>query len=160
MGPATRTGGARTRGSRQQNSRRRRRSSRPQAAAAELAPAGGGARTCCHGSCSRTAPSSACVVQSGGAALVYAVEDTDDLFAMPIGEDSCTGEPAVAWARCDVKAPCVVPARRRKAPAPREARYLLVSGGWLLWSTERSWPTARPSSPSSGPTSVRRGGRR
>ena len=48
---------------------------------------------------------------------MYAIEDTDDLFAMPIGEDSCAGEPAVAWARCDVKAPCVMPARRLKAPA-------------------------------------------
>ncbi|KAG2576482.1 hypothetical protein PVAP13_6NG026666, partial [Panicum virgatum] len=63
---------------------------------------------------------------------VFAVEDTGDLFAMPTGEDSRAGEPAVTWARCVVKAPCAVPARRRKAPAPPETRYLLVSGGWLL----------------------------
>ena len=35
---------------------------------------------------------------------MYAVEDTGDLFAMPTGEDARTGEPAVAWARCVVKA--------------------------------------------------------
>ncbi|RLM61437.1 hypothetical protein C2845_PM14G01730 [Panicum miliaceum] len=63
---------------------------------------------------------------------VYAVEDTGDLFAMPTGEDSRTGEPVVAWARCVVKALHAAPPRRRKAPTPPETRYLFVSGGRLL----------------------------
>ncbi|PUZ49982.1 hypothetical protein GQ55_6G022800 [Panicum hallii var. hallii] len=63
---------------------------------------------------------------------VYTVKDTGDLFAMPTGEDSRTGEPVVAWARCVVKALHAGPPRRRKAPAPPETRYLFVSGGRLL----------------------------
>ncbi|CAO2186803.1 unnamed protein product [Urochloa humidicola] len=50
---------------------------------------------------------------------VYAVEDTGDLFAMPVGVDARTGEPTVAWARRVVKASDRVPARRQRKQAPR-----------------------------------------
>ena len=45
---------------------------------------------------------------------VYAVEDTGDLFAMPTGEDRCTSEAVVAWAR-------IVPARLGRS-------YVMIRG--------------------------------